>query len=187
MNRVPPIPRKDKKGLVSGNHSSRNVQIIVSDHSDRKSSCYFFAPGFNFKLLSKGKSNPKPPHLTSDWLHTGSAALGKELAEALGAVGLVVAAREPLAGQRGLAMAAGEAVAVPWLVLVGHAAAGDDLGALDAAGRVLFLVAARAVDVVLTGNKGLGADGRLADAAAEALFVPLSRFVLHLLGACGEG
>lgn len=81
-------------------------------------------------------------------------------------------------------MAAGKAVAVPWLVLVGHAAAGDDLGALDAAGCVLFLVAARAIDVVLARNKGLGADGRLADAAAEALFVPLSRFVLHLLGAC---
>lgn len=80
-------------------------------------------------------------------------------------------------------MAAGEAVAVPGLVFVGHAAAGDDLGALDAPRGVLLLVAAGTVDVVLARNKGLGADRRFADATAEALLVPLSRFVFHLLGA----
>lgn len=84
-------------------------------------------------------------------------------------------------------MAASEAVAMPGLVLVGHAATGDDLGALNASRSVLFLVAARTVDVVLTRNKGLGANRRFADATAEALLVPLSRFVFHLLGSCNEG
>lgn len=124
--------------------------------------------------------------LTGDGLHTGGTSLGKQLSKALGAIWFVVAAGEPLPGQRGLAVTAGEAVTVPRFVLVGHTAAGDNLGALDAACRVLLLVAAGAVDVVLARNKGLGADRRFADAAAEALLVPLSRFVFHLLGACND-
>lgn len=121
--------------------------------------------------------------LTSNRLHAGSATLSKQLAEALGTVRLIIATGEPLAGQRRLAVGAGEAVTVPRFVLVRDATAGDDLRALDAARGVLLLVAARAVDVVLARDKGLGANRRFADATAEALFVPLSRFILHLLGA----
>lgn len=119
---------------------------------------------------------------SGNWLDTGGASLGEQLSEALGTVRLLVAAGEALAGQRHLAVGAREALAVPRFVLVGHTAAGDDLLALDATGRVLFLVAAGTVDFLLARDERLGADGRFADAAAEALLVPLSGLVLHLLG-----
>lgn len=145
--------------------------------------------------------------LTGNWLDTGGASLGEQLPEALGTVRLLVAAGEALAGQRNRAVGAREALTVPRFVLVGHTAAGDDLRekrqkiinrrsflasvfkpahlfALDAAGRVLLLVAAGTVDLLLARDERLGADGRFADAAAEALLVPLSGLVLHLLGSC---
>lgn len=75
---------------------------------------------------------------------------------------------------------------MPRFVLVRHASAGDDLVALDATGGKLILVTARAVDVVLARNERFGADRRLADDAAETLLVPLTSFVLHLLGTCAE-
>lgn len=65
-----------------------------------------------------------------DGLVAGEAAFREQLAEALGAVGLLVAAGEALAGQALLAVGAGEALPVPRLVLVGHAAAGDDLNTI---------------------------------------------------------
>jgi len=75
---------------------------------------------------------------------------------------------------------------MPRLVLVGHAARGDDLVALDAAGGELLLVAASAVDLLLARDEGLGADGCPADTAAETLLVPLPGLVLHLLVAGPE-
>lgn len=65
--------------------------------------------------------------LTGNGALAGGAALGEEFPEAVSAVGLVVARGEALAGQGGVAVGAGEALAMPWVVLVGHAAAGDDL------------------------------------------------------------
>lgn len=117
-----------------------------------------------------------------DWLDTGGASLGEQLSEALGTVRLLVAAGEALPGQGHLTVGAGETLAVPRFVLVGHTAAGDDLLALDATGCVLFFVASGAVDLLLTGDKGFGTDGGFADAAAEALLVPLSGLVFHLFG-----
>jgi len=67
------------------------------------------------------------------------------------------------------------------MLLVRHAARGDDLVTLDAAGGEL-LVAAGAVNLLLVQDEGLGADQRLADAAGT-LLVPLPCLVLHLLGA----
>lgn len=64
---------------------------------------------------------------TGDWFAAGRASFGKQLAEAFGAVRLVVARCEAFAGQRFRAVSAGEALPVPWFVLVGYAAAGDDL------------------------------------------------------------
>lgn len=58
--------------------------------------------------------------------------------------------------------------------------------ALNAAGGKLVLVAASAVDLLLARDEALGADRVLAHDTAEALLVPLSRLVLHLLGACGR-
>lgn len=57
----------------------------------------------------------------------GRAALGEQLPEAVSAVRLVVAAGEACACQARVAICAGEAFAMPRLVLVGHAATGDHL------------------------------------------------------------
>lgn len=119
-----------------------------------------------------------------DRLGARGAPLGEEFSEALGAVGLLVTRREPLSRQRRVAVGAREALAVPRLVLVGHAALRDDLVALDAACSELVLVAAGAVDLLLARDEAPGADGVLAHHAAEALLVPLSGLVLHLLGSC---
>jgi len=123
---------------------------------------------------------------TGDWLGAGSAALGEQFAEAVGAVGLIVSRGEALAGQRRVAVGAGEALAMPGLVLVRHAARRDDLITLDAAGGELLLVAGGAVDLLLARDEALGADGRLANHATEALLVPLPGLVLHLLITCPE-
>ena len=56
------------------------------------------------------------------------------------------------------------------------------LGAFDAASGEFLFVAAAAVDVLLARDERFGADGSLAHEAAEALLVPLSALVLHLLG-----
>jgi len=121
-----------------------------------------------------------------DGVLAGYAALGEELTEAVGTVGLLVAGGEALAGERSVAVSAREALTVPGLVLVGHAARRNDLVALDAAGGELLLVAASAVDFLLSRDEGLGANGCLADAALETLLVPLSRLVLHLFVTCPE-
>lgn len=123
---------------------------------------------------------------TCDGLGARSAALGEQFPEALGAVGLLVARSEPLAGERRVAVRAREALAVPWLVLVRHAALCDYLVTLDAAGGELVLVAAGAVDLLLARDEALRADRVLADNAAEALLVPLPGLVLHLLGSSTE-
>ncbi len=67
----------------------------------------------------------RPP--TCDRLLAGRAPLGEELPEAVRAVGLVVPGGEPLPGQRLLAVGAGEALAVPRVVAVRHAALRDHL------------------------------------------------------------
>jgi len=123
---------------------------------------------------------------TSDGFAARGAPLGEEFAEALGTVRLLVARGEALPGQRSVAVGAGEALAVPRLVLVCHTSAGDDLIALDAASGELLFVASGAVDLLLARNEALGADGGLAHAASEARLVPLSRLVLHLLGSSFE-
>lgn len=123
---------------------------------------------------------------TCDGALASDAALGEQVAEAVGAVRLLVPRGEALAGQRRVAVGAREALAVPGLVLVRHAARSDDLVALDAAGGELLLVAASAVDLLLPGDEALGADSGLAHHAAEALLVPLARLVLHLLVAGSE-
>jgi len=123
---------------------------------------------------------------TCDRLGAGGAALGKKLAEAVGAVRFVLFRGEALPSQRCVAVGAGEALSVPRLVLIGHAPRGDDLITLDAPGGELLLVAGGAVYLLVPGDEALGADGRLADHAAEALLVPLPRLVLHLLVSCPE-
>lgn len=116
----------------------------------------------------------------------GVAAFGEELTEAVGAVGLIVAAGEASACQTCLAVRASETLPMPWLVLVGHATAGDHLVALDATSCVLFLVTLGAVDLLFAWDEALGADRRFAHHAAEALLVPLPSLVLHLLGTSPE-
>lgn len=69
--------------------------------------------------------------LTGDGLGTGCTALGEQLAEAVGAVRFLVATSETLTGQRNLAVSACEALAMPWIVLVGDAAGCDDLEGVE--------------------------------------------------------
>ena len=64
---------------------------------------------------------------TGDGLGAGRAPLGEQLSETLGAVGLVVLGREPLSCKRLGAVCAREALFVPGLILVRHAARRDYL------------------------------------------------------------
>lgn len=65
--------------------------------------------------------------LTSDGLGARGAPFREQLAEAFGAVWLLVAGGEPLSCERGVAVGASEAFAVPRLVLVRYASLRDDL------------------------------------------------------------
>ena len=80
-----------------------------------------------------------------------------------------------------LAVGAGEAFPVPGVVAVGYPSLRDHLAALDALRSELLLVALGTVDVVLLWNEALCPNGVLAGAADEALLVPLTSLVLHLL------
>ena len=83
-----------------------------------------------------------------------------------------------------LAVGAGEAFPMPGVVAVSHTSLRDHLAALDALCGKLLLVTLGAVDVVLLRDEALGADGVLAGAADEALLVPLTSLILHLLHTC---
>lgn len=64
---------------------------------------------------------------TCNWFGASGASFGEELAEAFGTIRFVIARRESLSRQGVVAVAASEAVSVPRLVLICHAAAGDNL------------------------------------------------------------
>lgn len=83
-------------------------------------------------------------------------------------------------------MCAGEALTMPWFVLVCHTTGSDDLVALNAASGKFLFIAASTVDVIVARDERLGANRRLADTAAETLLMPLATLVLHLFGACSE-
>lgn len=119
---------------------------------------------------------------SSDGFGAGRAAFGEELAETFSTVRFLVFGSEALTGQRLVAVGARETLAMPRVVLVRHTSSRYDLGAFDAASGELLLVTAAAVDVLFARDERLGADGVLAHEAGEALLVPLSALVLHLLG-----
>lgn len=121
-----------------------------------------------------------------DRLGARGAALREQLPEALGAVRLLVPRGEPLSGERGVAVGAREALAMPRLVLVRHTALSDYLVTLDATSGKLVFIAPSAVDLLFTRDKALCADRVLTHDATEALLVPLSCLVLHLLGSSAE-
>lgn len=121
-----------------------------------------------------------------DRLGTGSAALGKQLAEAVGTIRLVIPGGEALAGQGSVAVGAREALSVPGFVLVCHAPGSDDLATLDTTCSKLLLIASSAVYLQVPGDEALGTNGSLAHTTAETLLVPLSSLVLHLLVTCPE-
>jgi len=119
-------------------------------------------------------------------LSTGSTTLGEQLSEAVSTVRLIIPGSEPLSRQGLLTVGAGEALSVPGIASVGHSALSNHLAALDALGGELVLVALGAVDVVLLRDERLCANRILAGAANEALFVPLSGLILHLLHPCSK-
>lgn len=69
--------------------------------------------------------------LTGNRFLASCAAFGEQFTEAFGAVGLLISAGEALAGQRNVAVSAGETFAMPWLVLVGYTARSDYLEELS--------------------------------------------------------
>ena len=56
-----------------------------------------------------------------------------------------------------------------------------DLVALDTASSKLLLIAGGTVDLLLTRDEALGANGSFAHTATEALLMPLTCLVFHLL------
>jgi hypothetical protein len=58
------------------------------------------------------------------------------------------------------------------------------LVALDTTGSKLFLIASGTINLLLTRDEALGAYGGFAYTATEALLMPLTCLVLHLLCAC---
>ena len=123
---------------------------------------------------------------TSDWLGTATALLGEEVAEALSAVGLVLAGGELLPGQDLVAVGAGEAVTVPGGRLVGDTTLVDHPIALHAALCILLLITGYTHHFLLTGDETLVADWLLTHLTAEALLMPLLALVLILLHTCAE-
>jgi len=135
-------------------------------------------PGERFKRNKLGASQSS---LASDGFAAGGAPLREQLAEAVRTVRLVIPGGESLSSKGLLAVGAGEAFPMPGVVAVGYSSLRDHLAALDALRSKLLLVALGTVDVVLLRDEALGADGVLAGAADEALLVPLTSLVLHLL------
>lgn len=72
---------------------------------------------------------------------------------------------------------------MPWLILVSDTTTCDYLVALNATGSKLLLIARGTVNFLLTGDEALCAYGTFAHTATEALLVPLTCLVLHLLRA----
>lgn len=132
------------------------------------------------------KRNEASATNTCDWSGTRCASFGKQLAEAFRAVGFLIARGETLTRQRGVAVCAREALAVPWLILVSYTTTGDDLVALNASSGKFILIAASAVDIVIPGDERLGANRRFTNAAAEAFLMPLASFVFHFLRSSSE-
>lgn len=93
---------------------------------------------------------------TRDRLAASEALLCKELPEAFGTVGLLLPRGEPLPGQRLAAVGTREALAVPRLVLVGHATSGNHLLALGALGGIQLLIAGDAVVLLILWDEALG-------------------------------
>lgn len=123
---------------------------------------------------------------SSDGLGACSATLGKEFAEAVRAIRLVIPRGESLSSQGLLTMSTGEAFTMPRVVTIGDATLSDHLIALDALCGELVLITLGAVDVMLLWDEGLGANGIVAGATNKTLLMPLSGLVLHFLHACSK-
>jgi hypothetical protein len=111
------------------------------------------------------------------------ALLGKQFAEAVRTVGMLVSRRESLTCQRRLTIGAREAFSVIGLILVGDAALRDHLGTLGALGGEVVLVAWHTVDLTVLGYEALAADGHVTREAEETVLVKLLSFVFHLFHA----
>lgn len=118
---------------------------------------------------------------TSDSLGALDALLGKQVSEAVGAVGLVFATGELLTRQSLVAVRAGETILMPGGALVRNAALVDHPLAFQAPLCKVVLIAGHADDFLVAGDEALVADWLLADRATEALLVPLLALVLKLL------
>lgn len=108
--------------------------------------------------------------------------LGKQLTEAVSAVGLVLSRRKFLSGQYSLAVCTNKTLSMPCLILKSNPSCGHNFFALRAFGSKFFFETTNAVNVSLVGNyERLGSHLGFAHHALKAFVMPLSRLVLHFL------
>lgn len=122
-----------------------------------------------------------------DRLGAAHTLLGVQIAEAVQAVGVVVAGGEALPGELASAADAQETLAVPRLLLIGHSARRDRLLAGGALVGELFLEAVHTEVCVVFGDEGLGADRLLTALTQEAGLMPTVPLILHLTRAWHDG
>jgi len=123
---------------------------------------------------------------TSNRLGAATTLLGEEFTKAAGAVWLLIAGGELLAGKHLVAVRAGEAISMPRGRLVRNTTFVDHTITLHAALSVLFLVTRHTYDLLLARDETLVADRLLAHLAAEARLMPLLPFIFILLHTCAE-
>lgn len=123
----------------------------------------------------------------SDGVLASSTLLGHKVLVAIHAVILVLHSGETLPSQLLRAGNTHKAIGMPGLILVSDSSRCDGLVALDAVLGKLGLVASHAVEVLPFREEASGPDDLLAVAAGEAVFMPDSALVLHVLVSCHNG
>lgn len=123
----------------------------------------------------------------SDWVLASSTLLGHKVLVAIHAVILVLHSGETLPSQLLRAGNTHKALGMPGLILVSDSSRCDGLVALHAVLGKLGLMASHAVEVLPFREEASCPNDLLAVAAGEAVLVPDSALVLHVLISCYDG
>lgn len=114
-------------------------------------------------------------------LDAADAFLSEQFSEAVSTEGLLILRGELLSSQHLVALGAGEALTMPWGVLVRYPSLVNHSIALETPLSVLLLVTWYADNLLVTWDKTLASYWLQAHLAAEALLMPLLALVLKLL------
>lgn len=123
---------------------------------------------------------------TSDRFRASAASLGEELSKAVATVWLLFFRCEFLPCELLGAVCAGEALTMPWCVLVADATFVDHIRTLSAALGVLGLETWHADDSLVTWDETFVPDWLAAFSASKAVVMPLLAFVFKFLHASSE-